>query len=56
MTRMIPDEALPLDVNPLELPGFRKGLMAAGYSAPLDTSRKTIRGRFVHALGKQEVR
>ncbi|GAA5833335.1 hypothetical protein JCM11251_005208 [Rhodosporidiobolus azoricus] len=54
MTRMVPEELTDGSVNPLESEGFREGLRKAGYLAPIDTSRKAIKGRFVHGLDKEE--
>ncbi|GAA6001050.1 hypothetical protein JCM10207_007389 [Rhodosporidiobolus poonsookiae] len=55
MTRMVPLEAVDeAEGNPFEKKDFQVGLKKAGYTAPIDTSRKTIKGRFVHGLGKQD--
>ncbi|GAA5862116.1 hypothetical protein JCM8547_007744 [Rhodosporidiobolus lusitaniae] len=54
MTRMIPEDPWKVNENPLEQPEFQKGLQLAGYTAPIDTSRKAIKGRFTHALSKEE--
>jgi hypothetical protein len=42
--------------HPFEEPGFELGLKAAGYCEMLDTSRKRIKSRFSHGLGKEKVR
>ncbi|GAA5834798.1 hypothetical protein JCM3766R1_003243 [Sporobolomyces carnicolor] len=39
--------------NPLERPGFVRGLQCAGYLEPLDTSRNKVKQRFNHFLEKQ---
>ncbi|GAA6026929.1 hypothetical protein JCM8097_005971 [Rhodosporidiobolus ruineniae] len=55
MTRMVPvEKTYEPNENPLEQSGFREGLLLAGYVAPIDTSRKAIKGRFQHGLEKQE--
>ncbi|GAA5890397.1 hypothetical protein JCM6882_008823 [Rhodosporidiobolus microsporus] len=54
MTRMVPEEPRDGNRNPLEEPGFAEGLRKAGYLSPIDTSRKAIKGRFVHGLEKEE--
>ncbi|BGP13995.1 hypothetical protein JCM10213v2_001933 [Rhodosporidiobolus nylandii] len=46
MTRMIPDDPWKVNDSPFEQPDYQKGLKLAGYTAPLETSRKSIKARF----------
>lgn len=41
--------------HPFDDPLFASGLMAAGYSEMIDISRKKIKTRFSHGLGKEHV-
>ncbi|GAA5996369.1 uncharacterized protein JCM10292_007563 [Rhodotorula paludigena] len=57
MTRLVPlagenGASAGLD-NPFEDAMFRKTLQLAGFLQPMDTSRKTIKGRFSHSLQKE---
>ncbi|GAA6052733.1 hypothetical protein JCM3770_003526 [Rhodotorula araucariae] len=58
MTRLIPlmaDEGTAGQAgSPFAAEGFMEGLRLAGYLQPIDTSRKTIKGRFNHGLQKEE--
>ncbi|KAI5479636.1 hypothetical protein MNV49_003146 [Pseudohyphozyma bogoriensis] len=46
-------ETFAADSHPFDAPGFARGLQAAGYCEMLETSRKKIKTRFVHALNKE---
>lgn len=46
-------EPLP-SLHPFDATGFKRGLVAAGYVEPLDTSRRKVKSRFVHALTKEK--
>ncbi|BGP46167.1 hypothetical protein JCM10450v2_002007 [Rhodotorula kratochvilovae] len=59
MTRLVPltadDGAVTAEgKGPFEAEAFVRGLRMAGYLQPIDTSRKTIKGRFSHGLQKEE--
>lgn len=60
MTRLVPlagENGTSMGVdNPFEDAMFRKTLQLAGFLQPMDTSRKTIKGRFSHSLQKEHVR
>ncbi|TNY17573.1 hypothetical protein DMC30DRAFT_103797 [Rhodotorula diobovata] len=61
-TRMVPltaerdDDDDVKERNPLDDDAFKEGLRVAGYLQDIDKSRKTIKGRFSHALQKDSRR